>query len=121
MRPQFFCFIFGRYARLKPDATQHVHLKESPPVVIGNFFKRFRLKDAKIVYQDVHGRKPFDERVGGGGVGQIAGKAFQFRVRNGLANFGERFTHRFLGTAVDDDFRAFARQPGGDGQPDALG
>ena len=121
IRPQFFCFMPGKYARLRRNAAQHVYFKESPPVIIGNLCKRFGLEDAEIINENVHRRKLCDQGVGASGLGQIAGKAVQLGVRQGLPDFCQRLGDGFIRSAIDDDTRTFARQAGSDGQADSLG
>ena len=38
-----------------------------------------------------------------------------------MCEFFLRFADGFFGPAIDDDARAFAGEPGGDGQADAFG
>ena len=63
MRPQFFVLHARQIRAAQADAAQDIDFKEAHPVGVGDFFKRFRFKDAEVVDENIDG-------------GEIASRAF---------------------------------------------
>jgi hypothetical protein len=97
----------------QPDATQQVHLKESPPIVVRDCFERLWLEYSKIIDEYVDGGKLGDHGVHPGLRTKIC------RDPVGCATDSHRFGDPLLCAAVHDDGRTLFCQRGSDRQADA--
>src|SRR5262245_43413772 len=101
-------------------ATHHVDVKDRLPCVIGDINEGDWREDANIVDEDVDSTGLIDELHDAVGRSEISGDA------NGLATCrfvdgAGHFRDALRAAAVDDDLRAFLRQPFGNRVADAGG
>src|SRR5437867_10351615 len=121
MRPQFRCFMPGRYARLRRTPLSTLTSKNRRQSSSGISSNGLGLENAEVVHENIHEREPPEQRLCRRPRGEISREAFNPGTRHGLINPLLRLNDRFVRATVHDDSCAFASQPGGDGKSNAFG
>jgi hypothetical protein len=66
--------------RLRRTPLSTFTSKKPPPIVVGNLLERLRLKNAQVVYNDIHRRKLRPEQLGRLLCRKVADEAIDSRV-----------------------------------------
>lgn len=111
----------GNVRAAETHAAEDVDFEKSPPILVRNLLERLGLENSEVVDENVHQWKTLEKSLSGFGCGKVAGKAFDFGSGRGALNLLGRLGDAFLGTAINDDARAFGGELAGDGEADALG
>lgn len=102
-------------------SAEDVDFKETQPVGIRNFEKRFDLEDAEVVDEDIGfgdlAEECFDASCGA----KVGGDAANVCGLVGFANFFESGIDTTFGAAVEDDTGAFLSEGEGDCESDSSG
>jgi len=75
-------------ATAQAHAAQDINLEETSPVLIGNFLKRLRFKDAEVIDQNVNIGKLGEERLGRDLGREVAGSSAYYSVSIGCTPSG---------------------------------
>jgi len=97
------------------DSAHHIDFEKAAPIVVSDLFKRLRLEDPKIVYEDVYRGKTCTHSKRSGFGAQIRGDSV------GRAALSNRVVNALLRAAIYDDGRSFLRQRRCDSKTNAGG
>src|ERR1700722_15705666 len=92
------------------DAAQDVRLEKPPPILIRDRRKLLGFEDGEIINQNLYFGISLKELVSGLRLAEIAGEALYQGIRKLLFDSGDGRVDPCLSPAIDNDFRAFARQ-----------
>jgi hypothetical protein len=111
----------GQISAAQANAAHDVHFKKAKPVLVGNLLKSLRLKDPKVVDENLNVRELLYRRTNAIGIPKIRRQSLQFSLRMRRSNRLECLLNPISRPPVYDNLCPLARQSFCDGISNSCG